>query len=156
MAMESARARGGVDTTGLMIGVVVGVPAAVAAGAVMAAFRPLFDGTNAALVLMIVVVAVAALGGRAAGIITALIAVVSFDFFHTEPYLSLAIDSRDDVETTLLLLVAGVLVGTIASCGPVRPAPRGIGALGDQAHPPRRRGGGLRSRRGERDRHRPG
>ena len=117
MALETARSRGGVDTTGLMIGVVVGVPATVAAGAVMAAFRPLFDGTNAALVLMIVVVAVAALGGRAAGIITALVAVVSFDFFHTEPYLSLTIDSRDDVETTLLLLIAGVLVGTIASAG---------------------------------------
>ena len=144
--MESARGQAGVDTTGLMIGVVVGVPAAVGAGAVMAAFRPLFDGTNTALVLMIVVVAVAALGGRAAGIITALIAVVSFDFFHTEPYLSLTIDSRDDIETTLLLLVAGVLVGTIASAGPVRPPPRRLGALGGVAHPPRRRGGGLRSR----------
>ena len=50
---------------------------------------------------MIVVVAVAALGGRAAGIVTALAAVASFDFFHTQPYLSLAIDSRDDIETTV-------------------------------------------------------
>ena len=66
---------------------------------------------------MIVVVAVAAIGGRAAGIVTALAAVVSFDFFHTEPYLSLAIDSRDDVETALLLLIAAVMVGTIASWG---------------------------------------
>jgi hypothetical protein len=56
MALEPARAEGGVDTTGSMVGVVVGVPAADAAVAVMAAFRPLFDGTNAALVLMIVVV----------------------------------------------------------------------------------------------------
>jgi hypothetical protein len=107
----------GIDQTGLLIGVAVGVPAAIAAGAVMAVFRDLFNATNAALVLMIVVVAVAALGGRTAGIITALAAVVSFDFFHTRPYLSLAIDSRDDVETTLLLLVAAVLVGTIASWG---------------------------------------
>ena len=101
----------------LTIGVAVGVPATVGVAAVLAVFRPLFDTTNAALVLMIVVVAVAALGGRAAGIVTALAAVASFDFFHTEPYLSLAIDSRDDVETTILLLVAAVLVGTIASRG---------------------------------------
>lgn len=117
MITEPTLPRPGIDTTGLLIGASVGVPAAIAAGAVMAVFRDLFNGTNAALVLMIVVVAVAALGGRAAGIITALAAVASFDFFHTRPYLSLAIDSRDDIETTLLLLVAAVLVGTIASWG---------------------------------------
>ncbi|MET0324051.1 MAG: DUF4118 domain-containing protein [Ilumatobacteraceae bacterium] len=100
-----------------MIGAAVGVPAAIGVGALMAVLRPLFDTTNAALVLMIVVVAVAALGGRAAGIVTALAAVASFDFFHVKPYLSLAIDSRDDVETTILLLIAAVLVGTIASHG---------------------------------------
>jgi hypothetical protein len=99
------------------IGVVVGIPAAVGIGALMATVRSFFGTTNAALVLMIVVVAVAALGGRVAGIITALAAVVSFDFFHTQPYLSLTIDSRDDIETTVLLLVAAVLVGTIASAG---------------------------------------
>ena len=101
----------------LTIGIAVGVPAAVGVGAALALVRSLFDSTNAALVLMIVVVAVAALGGRAAGIVTALAAVASFDFFHTKPYLSLAIDSRDDVETALLLLVAAVMVGTIASWG---------------------------------------
>jgi K+-sensing histidine kinase KdpD len=101
----------------LTIGMAVGVPAAVGVGAFLALFRSVFDATNAALVLMIVVVAVAALGGRAAGMVTALAAVASFDFFHTKPYLSLAIDSRDDVETALLLLVAAVMVGTIASWG---------------------------------------
>ncbi|MET0578904.1 MAG: DUF4118 domain-containing protein, partial [Ilumatobacteraceae bacterium] len=101
----------------MVIGAAVGVPAAIGVGALMAVLRPLFDTTNAALVLMIVVVAVAALGGRAAGIVTALAAVASFDFFHVKPYLSLAIDSRDDVETTILLLIAAVLVGTIASHG---------------------------------------
>ena len=107
----------GVDRTGLVIGVAVGIPVTVAVAAVMATARSFFDTTNAALVLMIVVVAIAAVGGRAAGIVTALIAVISFDFFHTQPYLSLAIDSRDDIETTVLLLVAAVLVGTIATAG---------------------------------------
>jgi hypothetical protein len=104
-----------VDTTGLAIGAMVGVPLAVGVGAVMATARSFFDTTNAALVLMVVVVVVAAMGGRAAGIVTALAAVVSFDFFHTQPYLSLAIDSRDDVETTVLLLLAAVIVGSMAS-----------------------------------------
>ena len=111
----------GADTaelrTSLTIGIALGVPAAVGVGAFLALFRSIFDATNAALVLMIVVVAVAAIGGRAAGIVTALAAVASFDFFHTKPYLSLAIDSRNDVETALLLLVAAVIVGTIASWG---------------------------------------
>jgi hypothetical protein len=119
MALSSGTSRpeSAIDSTGLLIGSAVGVPAAVAVGAFLTLFRDVFNSTNAALVLMIVVVAVAALGGRTAGVITALAAVASFDFFHTQPYLSLTIDSRDDVETTVLLLVAGLLVGTIASSG---------------------------------------
>jgi hypothetical protein len=101
----------------LTIGVAAGVPATVGVAAFLALFRSLFDATNAALVLMIVVVAVAAIGGRAAGVVASLSAVAAFDFFHTQPYLSLAIDSRDDVETALLLLVAALMVGTIASWG---------------------------------------
>jgi Domain of unknown function (DUF4118) len=116
----------GIDRTGLLIGCAVGIPAAVGIGAFMALWRDGFNSTNAALVLMVVVVAVAALGGRVAGIVTALAAMVSFDFFHTRPYLSLTIDSRDDVETTILLLIAGVIVGTLASSG--RSARRRAGA----------------------------
>lgn len=105
------------DGSGWLIGVAVGVPVTVAVAAAMATARSFFSTTNAALVLMIAVVAVAAIGGRPAGIATALAAVASFDFFHTQPYLSMAIDSRDDLETTALLLIAGVLVGTIATAG---------------------------------------
>ncbi len=115
MSNALERPRPTVDTTSMAIGAMVGVPLAVGVGAVMAMFRSFFNTTNAALVLMVVVVAVAAFGGRAAGIVTALAAVASFDFFHTRPYLSLAIDSRDDIETTVWLLVAAVIVGTLAS-----------------------------------------
>ena len=93
----------------------IGVPATIFAGASMTVSRSFFDTTNAALVMMLVVVAVATLGGRTAGIITALAAAASFDFFHTRPYLSMTIDSRDDVETTVLLLVAGILAGTLGA-----------------------------------------
>ena len=101
------------DDRELLLGALIGVPAAIGAGALMTISRSFFDTTNAALVMMILVVGVAAVGGRTAGIITALAAAVSFDFFHTRPYLSMTIDSRDDIETTMLLLVAGILAGTL-------------------------------------------
>jgi K+-sensing histidine kinase KdpD len=85
--------------------------------AVAAALVPLRDdlvSTNLALVLVIVVVIGAVVGGRAGGAVAALTAAVSFDFFLTEPYLSLHIESADDIETTILLLVVGLLVGQIA------------------------------------------
>ncbi len=37
----------------------------------------------------------------------------SFDFFFTRPYYSFTINSRDDVETALLLLVVGLIVGEL-------------------------------------------
>ena len=104
-----------IDDRELLLGALIGVPAAIGAGALMTISRDFFDTTNAALVMMIVVVAVAAVGGRVAGIITALAAAASFDFFHTRPYLSMTIDSRDDIETTVLLLVAGILAGTLGA-----------------------------------------
>jgi K+-sensing histidine kinase KdpD len=76
--------------------------------------RDLIDNTNVALLLTTVVVAAGALGGRVAGAVAAVSAALSFNFFHTRPYLSLAIDSQDDLETTLLLLVVGLTVGQLA------------------------------------------
>ena len=73
------------------------------------------------LVLVVVVVVAAVTGGRVAGAVAAITAALSFDFFHTTPYLSLTMDSSDDVETTVLLLIVGVVVGTIAG-------PRTMGA----------------------------
>jgi hypothetical protein len=67
-----------------------------------------------ALALVLVVVVAAAAGGRAAGAVAALSSAAAFDFFHTRPYISLAIKSHDDIETTGLLLVIGLLVGQLA------------------------------------------
>ncbi|MFJ5712854.1 DUF4118 domain-containing protein [Streptomyces sp. NPDC093105] len=71
--------------------------------------------TNLALVLVVVVVAVSALGNRWAGALAAVSAVAWFDFFHTEPYQSFDIRDRADVETALLLLVVGLLVSQLAA-----------------------------------------
>lgn len=60
---------------------------------------------NVVLVLVVVLTAALTLGGRGPGMATAVVAAMSFDFFHTRPYLSLNISSQDDVETAGLLLL---------------------------------------------------
>ena len=94
------------------IALAAGLPLVVAVALV-----PLRDemvNANVALALMVAVVAGAALGGRLAGAVAAISSALCYDFLHTRPYLSLRITSRDDVETTLLLLLAGLIVGTVA------------------------------------------
>ena len=77
--------------------------------------RDVMLNANVAIVLTLVVVAVAAAGGRQAGVVAAVSSALSFEFFHTRPYLQLRIASGDDVETTLLLLAVGLAVGHLAS-----------------------------------------
>jgi Domain of unknown function (DUF4118) len=97
--------------------------AAVAAGvllplAVAAAFLPLrssWSNTNMALVLVVAVVAVAAMGNRLAGALAALSAAAWFDFFYTMPYERFAISRAGDIRTAVLLLVVGVAVSQLAA-----------------------------------------
>jgi Domain of unknown function (DUF4118) len=70
-------------------------------------------GVNAALIFVVIVVLAAACGGRPAGIAAALVAAASYDFFFTRPYQSLKIDRADDIGTTLLLLVIGLVVAEL-------------------------------------------
>jgi hypothetical protein len=72
-------------------------------------------GTNLALILVVVVVVGAAFAGRVGGAFAAVTAALGYNFFLTEPYLSLTIDDSDDVETAILLLVVGLLVGQLAA-----------------------------------------
>ncbi|WP_323145284.1 DUF4118 domain-containing protein [Streptomyces sp. NBC_01565] len=94
------------------------VAAVLAPFAVALALVPVRDGmthTNVALVLVVAVVAVSALGNRYAGALAALSAAVWFDFFHTLPYESLHIEGRGDIETAVLLLVVGLAVSQLAA-----------------------------------------
>ena len=68
-----------------------------------------------ALVLAVTVAVAGRVGGREGGVAAALISAVAFNFFHTRPYLSLHIESRADVETVIILLAVGVIVGTVAA-----------------------------------------
>jgi K+-sensing histidine kinase KdpD len=97
--------------------------------ALLIPFRHRFDNANAALVLVVVIVAVAVFGIRLAGVLAAVSSAVWFDFFLTVPYDSFTIDSSNDVEQAVLLLVIGIAVTQIAIWG-----------RGQQAKASRRRG----------------
>lgn len=72
---------------------------------------------TAVLVLVLLVVAAAASGLRAAGVVAALAAGLSFDFFLVEPVLSFTIAEPEEVEGTVLLLLTGLAVSEIALWG---------------------------------------
>jgi hypothetical protein len=93
-----------------------------AAAAALAPMRRAVDPTNAALVLVVVVVAVSATGRRWAGLVAALSATAWFDFFLTRPYHSFTINSRADLETAVLLLLVGLAVSEVAAWGRRRQA----------------------------------
>ena len=112
-ATERPAARLSRDRLAVLAGIVV--PLALAA--ILAPFRTSFPNTDAALALVLTVVAVAATGNRLAGILASVSATVWFDFFLTQPYDRFAIAGRTDIETTVLLLVVGIAVTEIAVWG---------------------------------------
>lgn len=96
-------------------GLVIAAFGPVAVAGLLVPLRDVMINANVALVLTLVVVAAATVGGGGAGALAAAMSALSYDFFFTEPYLRLTISSQDDVETTALLLVVGVAVGSLAS-----------------------------------------
>jgi K+-sensing histidine kinase KdpD len=85
--------------------------------ALLVPLRRSIQNTDAALVLVVVIVAVSALGHRLAGMVAALSAGVWFDFFLTKPYEHFTIADRTDIETTVLLFVVGAAVTELAVWG---------------------------------------
>ncbi|HKE50013.1 MAG TPA: DUF4118 domain-containing protein [Actinomycetes bacterium] len=85
--------------------------------AVLALFRDSVANTNAALGLVLIVVAAAATGIRTAAVVAAVSAFVWFDFFLTEPFHTFTITDQADVETAVLLLLVGLAVTEIALWG---------------------------------------
>ena len=66
-----------------------------------------------ALILVLFVIGSAAVAGRSAGVVTALCAALSFNFFHTRPYNTLRVDDAKDVLTIVLIVVVGLAVGAL-------------------------------------------
>ena len=92
-----------------------GAIVAVGVAGLLVPIRDALGAPNVALVLAIVVVGTAMLGGSVAGVVTSLGAALSFDYFHTQPYFDLRIDKRDDVVAAGLLLLLGATVGVFTS-----------------------------------------
>jgi K+-sensing histidine kinase KdpD len=99
------------------VAALAGLAAPLALTAVLIPFRDSVPNTDAALALVLVVVAVAAAGYRLAGIVAAVSAAVWFDFFLTVPYERFSITRHTDIETTVLILAVGVAVTEIAVRG---------------------------------------
>lgn len=71
----------------------------------------------AALVLVLAVVGAAATGDRTAGLLAGLSATVGFAYFLTKPYLQFRIDSAEDIELAVLLLLVALAVSELACWG---------------------------------------
>ena len=92
---------------------VVALAGPVVVSAALVPLRSEIRTSNVSLVLVLVVVVAAVLGGRIGGAVAALVSFASFDFFFTRPYYSFTINSQDDIETAVLLLVVGLIVGEV-------------------------------------------
>lgn len=98
-----------------VMGIGIGGFLAIGVAGLLGAVRGDISQANAALALVLVVVLAAFTGGRWAGVSTGIVAAISFDFFLTAPFRSLAISSRDDLITTGLLSALGLAVGHITA-----------------------------------------
>jgi K+-sensing histidine kinase KdpD len=87
---------------------------ALVVGASTSSVRDLVGATNVGIILAIIVT-LAALVSRAAGLATAVTAAVTFNFFHTQPYHSLRITESRDVVIVALLAVLGLVVSDISA-----------------------------------------
>lgn len=87
------------------------------AAALLIPTRGHLDAADDALILVLVTVAIASRGHRAAAALCALLSAVSFDFFLTVPYQSFRISGNRDLTTEILFVVVGLLVGELAARG---------------------------------------
>lgn len=112
-AMEPAEGKRP-DRTRLVIGycLAIALPAATAAATIP--LRGSHTGA-AAVILVLAVVVVAAIGTTGPALLAAVSAGVVFDLLLTEPYYRLAISDGDDLSATIALVVVGVIVGVLSS-----------------------------------------
>jgi K+-sensing histidine kinase KdpD len=98
---------------GLRLRLAGAVLAPVVATIALLPLRPHVLNTNLALVLVLVVLGAAVAGGRASGVTSALVAALAYDFFLTIPYGSFKVERGDDIETTVLLALIGLVAGEL-------------------------------------------
>lgn len=91
---------------------------AVAGG--LSTVRDQIHPANAALVLMLVVIGAAMVGGRGPAVVAASVGALGFNFFFTPPYLTLRMADTEDVLTFVLLLTGGIAVSQLAHVAATR------------------------------------
>jgi hypothetical protein len=99
-----------VTTVPRLVGAVV-IPVVVVVGLVP--LREHVSAANLALALVLLVLGGAVLGGRVIGVVVGVVTAVAFDFFLTLPYGSFTIERSDDVATTVLLALVGLVGGEL-------------------------------------------
>ena len=97
------------------IAVLAALVAPLGAAAILLPFRASWSNTNVALLLVVVIVGVSAIGNRVAGALAAVWAAAWFDFFFTLPYYRFTIRRSADVTTAVLLLLTGLAVSQLAA-----------------------------------------
>jgi hypothetical protein len=78
-------------------------------------FRGQAPAATVALGFAVVVALLAAIGTRVSALLAAVSAALCYDVGFTQPYGSLTISHPQDIETTALLLVSGLIVGQLAA-----------------------------------------
>ncbi len=78
-------------------------------------FRTSFTNVAAALCMVALIEALAVMGDRVSGVLATLSAAVSFDFFLTAPYERITITRLPDLQTTISILLIGVIVTEVAA-----------------------------------------
>ena len=86
-----------------------------AVAGVLVPLRSALDGEHISLILVLVVVGVSLSGLRVASVVSAVVAGLAYNFFWTEPYLTLFISDPGQVATVVLLVLAGVAVGNLSA-----------------------------------------
>jgi Domain of unknown function (DUF4118) len=92
-----------------LVRIVTGALGAMALGVALVPFRTLTTASNLAFVFLVFTIVVAELGGRGAGLATAVVSALSLNFFLTEPYLTLTINRPDDLVAFVALAVSGLV-----------------------------------------------
>lgn len=87
----------------------------IAVSAAFAPWRRVFPSTGVVLVLIVVVLTMAVVGTRLAGVVASVSSAIWFDFFLTRPYFRFAISHRLDVESTVSIVVVGCVVTELAA-----------------------------------------
>jgi hypothetical protein len=96
-----------------IIGAAIGVIGALVLSVLMLPLRGHLHNDNMALALVVPVLVGAVVGGRIAAVAGAISAAMCFDFFFTQPYLSLRIAGSNDLTSFFVLLVVALIAAEV-------------------------------------------